>query len=160
MPESYKLTSTETVIVRRSEPSVIEVEGVWGPGGSPPPKHFHPDQNEEFRVLQGTLTAKVDGSEHVLEQGDVLTIPRGATHQMWNAGDVEARASWKTTPALRTEEWWKAIDELNREGEPGPLDFGAVLAEYDDVFRLALAPQLVGKPLVSAQAFVGRARRR
>ncbi|MGH2922824.1 MAG: cupin domain-containing protein, partial [Solirubrobacterales bacterium] len=94
MPDALKLTPSESVIVRRSESGLLEVEGIWGPGGSPPPKHFHPDQDERFEVIVGALRAKVDGSERDLRQGDVLDIPRGAVHQMWNPGEVEARASW------------------------------------------------------------------
>ncbi len=52
--ETLKLTPSESVIIRRAEPSVLEVEGVYGPGGSPPPKHLHPEQDERFRVIAGT----------------------------------------------------------------------------------------------------------
>jgi quercetin dioxygenase-like cupin family protein len=166
MTDRLKLTTRETVIVRRSEPGMLEVEGSWAPGGRPPPKHFHPDQDEKFRVITGTLSARVDGTEHQLGQGDALEIPAGAVHQMWNQGEVEARASWQTLPRGRTEEWFRAIHALHEEAEakgeerPGPLAFGAVIDEFDDVFRLAIAPQAVTKPLVSGLGALGRARGR
>ena len=161
-----KLTPGEAVIVRRSEPGVLEVEGIWAPGGKPPPKHFHPDQDELFRVITGTLTARVDGTERELRQDDTLEIPAGAVHQMWNASAKETRASWQTRPSGRTEEWFRAIHALHEEAEaagderPGPLAFGAVLDEFKDVFRLAVAPQAVTKPLVSGLGALGRARGR
>ncbi len=164
MAEALKLTPTESVIVRRSEPELLEVEGIWGLGGDPPPKHFHPSQDEQFAVIVGTLRARVDGEEHELRQGDALEIPRGAVHQVWNPGGAEARASWQTRPAGRTEEWFRAVDatirreELGGGGMPGPLAFGALLSEFDDVFRLALAPQLVMRPLVGVLGRIGRAR--
>lgn len=164
MTDSLKLTPSESVIVRRSEPSVLEVEGIWGPGGSPPPKHFHPSQDEHFEVIIGTLQARVDGDEYELSQGDTLDIPSGAVHQMWNPNDAEARASWQTRPASRTEAWFRAIDAIHREGRvgknglPGPLVFGTLLNEFPDVFRLAVAPQPVTKPLVAGLAALGRAR--
>jgi hypothetical protein len=42
MTDTFQLTPSESVRVVRDEPEAIEVEGTWGPGGSPPPKHFHP----------------------------------------------------------------------------------------------------------------------
>jgi quercetin dioxygenase-like cupin family protein len=164
MSDTLKLTPSESVIIRRSEPSDLEVEGIWGPGGRPPPKHFHPSQDEHFEVILGTLHARVDGVEHELSQGATLDIPAGAIHQMWNAGDEEARAAWHTRPAGRTEEWFRAIDALHREGGvgkdgmPSPLAFGVLLREFPDTFRLAVAPQPLVRPLVAALGALGRAR--
>src|SRR3712207_5804612 len=102
----YRLTPTESVTVLRNEPEAIEVEGRWDPGAGPPPKHFHPDQDERFEVLEGTLCARVDGVEHRLETGEVLDIPRGTVHQIWNGGEAAARATWRTAPAGRTGLWF------------------------------------------------------
>jgi quercetin dioxygenase-like cupin family protein len=112
MTDTFHLTPSESVRVLRHEPDAIEVEGTWGPGGSPPPKHFHPAQDERFEVLEGTLTARVDGEERELHAGDVLEIPSGAVHQMWNAADVPARATWRTSPAGRTGQWFADIHAL------------------------------------------------
>ncbi len=164
MCDRLKLTSSESVILRRSEPDLLEVEGVWGGGGKPPPKHFHPDQSERFQAITGTLTARVDGTERELRQGETLEIPAGAVHQMWNAGEGEARASWETRPAGRTEQWFRAIHALQEDAEakgeerPSPLALGAALDEFSDVFRLAVAPQAVTKLLVAGLGALGRAR--
>jgi quercetin dioxygenase-like cupin family protein len=158
---TFNLTPSESVCVLRDAPNLIEVEGSWGPSGSPPPKHFHPDQDERFEVLEGVLTARVDGEERELRPGDVLEIPRGAVHQMWNAGDSPARATWQTSPAGRTGGWFEAIHELRASGRvggngmPGPLAFGAYLTEYRDVFRLA-GPQPILSPALKLLGALGR----
>jgi mannose-6-phosphate isomerase-like protein (cupin superfamily) len=163
MAETLRLTPSETVTVREDTPAAPEVEGRWGPGGSPPPKHFHPSQDEHFEVLEGELHARVDGTEHVLGPGDTLDIPRGAVHQMWNPGEVEARATWRTAPAMRTASWFRAIDGLHRSGRvgsngtPGPLAVGVMLNEYRDVFRLA-GPDLVLRPAFALLGAIGCAR--
>ena len=114
-------------------------------------------------MLAGTLQARVDGVQHTLGAGDVLEIPRGAVHQLWNAGDEPARAVWRTSPAGRTAEWFAAIDGATRASrargaeQPGPLDLGGHLAEYRDVFRLA-GPQLLVAPFVALLALAGRVR--
>lgn len=163
MNDTLKLTASETVIIRRSEPSLLEVEGVYGPGGSLPPKHFHPEQDEHFRVISGELTARVDGDEHELKQGDVLEIPRGAVHQMWNPHEAEARVAWQTRPAGRTEQWFRAVDAVVREAveegkSPSTLAFGVLLRRFPDTFRLAAAPQALMRPAVAVLGAAGRAR--
>lgn len=163
MTDTLKLTPSESVIIRRSEPDVLEVEGVYGPNGDPPPKHLHPAQSESFRVITGRLTTRVDGVERELAQGDTLDIPAGAVHQMWNAGDTEAHVSWETRPRGRTEEWYRAVDRLQTEAgdaAPSPLAFGPVLAEFRDTFELAIAPKPLRGPLTSALAALGRLRGR
>jgi quercetin dioxygenase-like cupin family protein len=161
---TLKLTPTESLTIRESSPEHLHVEANYGPKGSPPPKHLHPTQDERFEVLEGELRVRVDGEERLLAAGDRIEIPRGAVHQMWNPGGVPARVSWTTSPRGRTEEWFRAIDRLHREGKvaengmPGPLAFGALLTEYRDVFRLAVAPDFVTRPLLALLAIGGRQR--
>ena len=163
MGETLNLTPSESLTVTENTPAALEVEGRWGPHGSPPPKHFHPDQDERFEVLVGELHARLDGTEHVLGPGEVLEIPRRTVHQMWNPGEVEARASWRTTPALRTASWFREIDGLHRSGRvgangmPGPLAYGVMLSEYRDVFRLA-GPDVLLRPTLGVLGLLGRAR--
>ena len=150
--------------VRESTAELLEVEGTWSASGKPPPKHFHPAQDEHFEVLEGTLRARIDGEQGDLGPGDVIDVPRGAVHQMWNPGTEPARALWQTRPAGRTEQWFAAIDALHREGRvgdngmPGPLAYAVLLTEYDDVFRLAVPAEPVVRAGLSALAVVGRAR--
>jgi hypothetical protein len=142
----------------------LEVEGRWRPGGKPPPAHYHPEQDEHFEVLDGTLTVRLDGEERDLGMGETLDIPRRTSHQVWNRGDVDTSAIWQTRPALRTEDWFRSIDRLFREGRvgkndmPGPLAFGVYLTEYRDVFRLSSPPDVVARPLLAVLGLIGRAR--
>jgi mannose-6-phosphate isomerase-like protein (cupin superfamily) len=164
MSRTLKLTPTESVTIRGSTPDLLEVEASYGPSGSPPPKHFHPSQDEHFEVLEGSVGVRVDGRERTLATGDEIDIPRGHVHQMWNPGAVPARVLWQTRPAGRTEQWFSAIDALHREGKvgrngmPGPLAFGALLSEYDDVFRLGAGPQPLVRGAVAVLGLLGRRR--
>jgi quercetin dioxygenase-like cupin family protein len=162
--ETLTITPTESVTIRHSSAEALEVEALYAPEGHAPPKHFHPDQDEHFEVLEGELRTRVDGTEQMLSAGETIDIPRGAVHQMWNPAGEPARVVWRTTPRLRTERWFRAIDRLHREGKvggngmPGPLLFAALLTEFRDVFRLAVAPDVVTRPLLSALAVPGRMR--
>ena len=159
-----KITAHEFLTVRHSGADRLEVEVSYAPHGDKPPAHYHPAQDEHFEVLEGELHTRVDGEERVLRAGDTLDIERGVVHQMWNPGDAQVRATWTTSPAGRTLEWFTAIDALHREGRvgkdgmPGPLAFGVLLTEYRDVFRLAAKPEPVVRGALAALGAVGRRR--
>jgi mannose-6-phosphate isomerase-like protein (cupin superfamily) len=161
MPETLRLTPDQTVTIRTVSDDLLDVEGRWGPAGKPPPAHYHPEQDEHFEVLAGALTVKVEGEERDLERGATLDIPRRTPHQVWNRGEVETRALWQTRPAGRTEDWFRSIDRLIREGKvgknglPGPLAFGVLLSEYRDVFRLASPPDVLARPLLGVLGLLG-----
>ena len=160
MPETLQLTSSESITVREHSPSELLVEAEYGPGGSSPPAHFHPAHAERFEVLEGELQAVVDGQERTLKTGDVLEIPVGAVHAMWNPGGEVARVSWASRPAGRTLEWFRAIDTARRahpEKEMPALPvLATLLTRYSDVIRLSQQPRFVVGAALSALALVGR----
>jgi mannose-6-phosphate isomerase-like protein (cupin superfamily) len=161
---TLKLTPKELVTIRHSTADVLEVEATYGPGGSPPPPHLHPRQDERFEVLAGTLRVKIDGQEAAYGPGESFDVPRGTAHQMWNPGDRPARVIWQTTPAGRTHEWWLALDSLQRSGKvdakgmPSPPAMGVLLTHYRDVFELAVGPRPLVQGALAALGVLGRVR--
>jgi mannose-6-phosphate isomerase-like protein (cupin superfamily) len=126
--ENIALSPHQTLRVVESTPEVLLLDAEWQPNSTEPIPHLHPGQDERFEVHEGTLTAVVGGEERVLGAGDVLEIPRGTVHKMWNAGDGVARASWRVTPTLKTEEMFRTI------AAGGVPDF---LERFSAEFRLA-----------------------
>src|SRR6476620_608967 len=118
----------QTLEIRESTPEVLDMLARWEPGGSPPIAHLHPGQDEHFEVLEGTLTVTVDGERREVAAGETLDVPRGAVHAMWNEWDAPVSASWRVTPALRTEEMFRTM------ASGGVEDF---LERYSAEFRLA-----------------------
>lgn len=154
MPQTYRLTPTEQVTILDRTPGALVAEVRYGPAGSPPPAHLHPAQDEQFAVLEGEVTIDLAGRRHTLRAGDTIEVPRRTAHQMWNAHPTDpARVRWTTTPALRTEQWWAALDRI--EGEATLMSFAPVLREYRDVFRLTAPPQWIAQPLFALLS-VGR----
>ena len=164
MPDTLRITPTESVTIVRSTPGELVVEAHYGTSEKPPPPHLHPAQDEHFEVLEGALRARVGDEQHDLRAGDTLDIPRGTRHQMWNPGPGDARVAWTTSPGGRTEQWFRSLDRLQREGSvasngmPGPLASATLLSEYRDVFRLAVGPDPVLRPVLSLLGRVGRLR--
>lgn len=140
MADEYRLTESETLRVVARTPELLEVDATWGAGGSPPPAHLHPAQDERFEVVEGALRVRLDGEERDLVAGEILEIPRGTVHAMWNPGIAPARARWQTRPALRTEEWFATIDGAQRAGVRGRLRLLGELPRFRDVFVLQAGP--------------------
>jgi mannose-6-phosphate isomerase-like protein (cupin superfamily) len=163
-PQVLKLTAEESVRIVPTEGSDLLVEATYGGGGGPPPAHMHPAQDERFEVLEGSISTRVAGEERTLAAGDTIEIPRGVAHQMWNPGSSPAKVSWTTSPAGRTEEWFRALDGLQREGKtdskglPSPLAFAVVADEFGDTFRLSVGPAFVSATAIKALAIAGRLR--
>jgi mannose-6-phosphate isomerase-like protein (cupin superfamily) len=110
MVESLMLSAHQTLQVVASNPGMLELESTWLPGGSPPRTHWHPTQREEFEVLEGELAVEIDGQAvRVLTQSETLQVPPRTAHRMWNASTEVARASWRVTPAQRTEQMFRTI---------------------------------------------------
>jgi mannose-6-phosphate isomerase-like protein (cupin superfamily) len=49
-----------------------------------PPAHLHPNQDEHFEVLEGTLRFLIDDTEHIVPAGQAIDVPRGSVHQVHN----------------------------------------------------------------------------
>ncbi|MBK5655245.1 MULTISPECIES: cupin domain-containing protein [Bradyrhizobium] len=160
---TFKLNPHESVTVRELGPDHLTVDVVYSPGGQLPPAHFHPAQDEHFKIIAGRLHIVIDGRKTELGPGATWDVPRGTPHRMWNAGSEPVHAIWVTTPPMRTLEWFMALDGLQRagrvgrDGMPGLLAFGVYLTAYRDVFRLA-GPQWLLGPVLRSLAVIGRLR--
>ena len=52
-------------VLSRTEQELV-LEARYAGGGSPPPAHFHPAQDERFEVFAGAMRARIDGRESEL----------------------------------------------------------------------------------------------
>ena len=115
------------------EPELLEMEATYPGGGMLPPPHFHPQQAERFEVIEGTIRAVVDGSEHTYEAGEAFDVPAGIVHQM--TADGPARTRWEVRPALRTAEFFERLYDALERGDGEAL--GAIFSEFAAEFQLA-----------------------
>ena len=132
MVETLTLTAHQTLQVVASSPRALELESTWLAGGRPPRTHWHPTQREQFEVLEGALTVELDGQPpRVLRPGEPLVVPPRTAHRMWNASTGVTRASWRVTPAQRTEEMFRAV-----AGGLNPVTAILLLWKYRHEMRL------------------------
>ncbi|MFB7800132.1 cupin domain-containing protein [Isoptericola sp. NPDC056134] len=135
MATTLTLNGSESLVVRESTTDRLEVEATYEPRGERPPKHVHPHHDEEFTVLSGTVRVGFADDERDYAAGEAFVVPRGTAHHMWNPGDEPAVLRWLSTPAGRVEEFFTAMDRLQREGRVGLVPLVGVLHRYRDVMR-------------------------
>jgi uncharacterized RmlC-like cupin family protein len=89
-------------------------------------------------VLAGRLHVVLDGVAHDLEVGDVLDVPVGTPHQVHGAADVPTTVVWRTTPALRTDQFFCDLWQAARDNDftPDLVAAFAVTQRYPDEFCL------------------------
>lgn len=141
----FILTATET------DGKLLEMETTYNSCSKEPAAHYHPSQVEDFIVLSGQLTVRIDGQLKTLMQGDTLHIPMNKVHSMWNATEEETVVNWKVQPAMDTDNFLEtatglAIDgKTNEDGIPNLLQVVLMANKYSNVFRLSKPPFAIQK---------------
>jgi mannose-6-phosphate isomerase-like protein (cupin superfamily) len=133
-------------------------EARYAPRSTPPPYHRHPRQDERFQILEGALLFHIDGVDRTIRAGEHVDILKGSFHRAHNPGDVPVLAIWETRPALRTAEFFYAMNRATRGGRARPrlVDAAAILTEYREEFELAKPPPLVQRFVFGCLAPFGR----
>ena len=70
------------------------------PPGTFVPPHVHPAQDEYIRVLEGKFDLWLDGAETTAVAGDLVRLPRGGAHGIFNKSGADVRALFWVAPAL------------------------------------------------------------
>ena len=122
---------------------LLEMVSTLSPFSKEPVEHYHPLQDEDFTVLIGELTVKIDGQPKVLKAGDTLHIAKNVVHSMWNNSSETAVVNWKVQPALDTENFLETSTGLatdcktNERGMPNILQIAIMAKRFSHVFRLS-----------------------
>jgi mannose-6-phosphate isomerase-like protein (cupin superfamily) len=86
-------------------------------GNTRTPIHIHADDDETVHILEGELTAVLDGQPHRLTAGDSMFLPRGIPHQLVNMSGSPNRYLLIGTPAL----FDRFVEEAGRERQPDEI---------------------------------------
>jgi quercetin dioxygenase-like cupin family protein len=87
------------------------------PPGTFVPPHIHPDQDEFIRVLDGSFDLWVDGADLTASAGDLIRLPRGSKHGIFNRSSANTRALFWVAPALRLYDLFVQLDGLRDPAE-------------------------------------------
>lgn len=126
--------------------ALLEMEAHYRPHSPMPPAHFHPHQHERFEIVRGEYHASVGGEERTYRAGDVFDIPPGVPHWMHNISDEPGQLVWQIRPALRTEDMFRILFGLARDGKtnasgaPSLLQLAVIMRAYRDEFVVTSPP--------------------
>jgi mannose-6-phosphate isomerase-like protein (cupin superfamily) len=129
-----------------TEGELLAFELWLAPDGHVPGAHVHPEQEERFEVVKGTMKFR-RGLEMVFARpGDTVVVPSGVTHRFENAGEGPAHVLVEVRPALRMEQLLETATALaregrtNRKGMPNPLDLALFVREFEREVRAPFVP--------------------
>jgi len=134
---------------------LLEVEASYPSRSIVPPPHYHPHQEEDFVILKGQMTLRMEGKIMILRAGDSLHIARNTVHSMWNNSTEEAVVNWKIQPALDTEYFFETTvglaedRRLKKNGRPKLFETVLMANRFSKVFRLTNPPYFVQRIVFS-----------
>ena len=140
---------------------LLEMESTFRAKSVEPPLHYHPYQEENFCVISGELSVRMNGVVKTYAAGDQFHVPKNTAHSMWNSSDSPAILNWKVSPALNTEYFFEnsiglANDgKTNEKGMPPFLQIALLANEYSNTFRFSKPPFIVQKIVFSLVAPIG-----
>jgi len=134
-----------------TEGKMLEMEASYRPYSKEPPPHYHPYQEEDFIIIKGQMTVRLDGKILLLNENDTLHIPSNTIHSMWNNSSSTAVINWKIRPALTTEFFLETAMGLASDKKArrmrSLLQRSLLANKYSRVFRLSKPSFFVQKVL-------------
>jgi quercetin dioxygenase-like cupin family protein len=91
-------------------------DSLFPPGTFVPP-HIHPTQHEYIRVLEGTFSLMLGGAEMTASAGDLIRMPMGIPHGIWNKTTANVRAVFWVAPAQRLYDLFTKIHDVTDPAE-------------------------------------------
>jgi quercetin dioxygenase-like cupin family protein len=91
------------------------------PPGTFVPPHIHPTQDEFIYMFEGRLSLDLDGTEGAAEPGDLVRLPRGIPHGLFNRGEADVKCLFWVTPAARLYDLFWAIHNLGPTADPAEI---------------------------------------
>jgi 2-polyprenyl-6-methoxyphenol hydroxylase-like FAD-dependent oxidoreductase/quercetin dioxygenase-like cupin family protein len=95
------------------------------------PPHIHPTQDEFVYVLDGELTLADGEADHLAHAGDLLRLPKGRPHGLFNRSGAPVVCLFWVTPTAKLYDLFVAIDAM---ADQNPDDVVALAAEHDVEF--------------------------
>ncbi len=120
--------------------------------------HYHPNQDETYHVLDGTLDVMCEDAWRPVRAGETVEIPRGTVHGFRNRSGAPVRFRNVHRPALGFQAHLETLDRLVRSGKVrGTTDLRSIM--HMSISAVTHRPDVPVRPpwwLVRTMAAVGR----
>ena len=87
------------------------------PPGTFVPPHIHPAQDEFIYMLEGKFDLVLDGQSSTATAGDLIRLPRGLPHGLFNNSQANITCLFWVAPTRRLWDLFQAIDNVPDPGE-------------------------------------------
>jgi len=144
--EIVNAVTGERIVFRRTAADtageLLELDDFWSRPDHRVAEHVHPEMEERWQVVSGTVRFRINGAEQTARPGDGVVAAAGVPHMSWNVGDGPAHLRIQMRPALRWEDFVIRLFDAARDGrtdEQGTPE-PALLRELLGQFRREIAP--------------------
>ncbi|WP_436643285.1 cupin domain-containing protein [Microbaculum sp. FT89] len=96
------------------------------PSGTFVPPHVHPTQDEFVYVLSGRYDLWLDGKEFTATAGDLVRMPMGIPHGIFNKSDADATSLFWVAPTRSLKGLFERIHNV-----PDPAEVVRIAAEHE-----------------------------
>ena len=87
------------------------------PDGTFVPPHIHPDQDEFIHMVEGSFELFLDGRTQFAGPGDLVRLPMGVPHGIFNKSGRPVRALFWVAPSRRLYEMFTRIHNIGDPAE-------------------------------------------
>lgn len=98
------------------------------PPGTFVPPHIHPTQDEFIYMLEGRLDLVLDGQEGFASPGDLVRLPRGVPHGLFNKSDATVKCLFWVAPTGRLYDLFWGIHSMAQQN---PAEVVALSAKHE-----------------------------
>ncbi len=155
-----RITFRQTAADTGGELVAIDLELPAGrrvPGGL----HRHPNQEESFAVVRGTMRFRMGRKTILAGPGEVVVVPAGVPHNFANAGRGAALLRVEVRPALQMERLFETAVALAEQGRtlkggiPRPVDLALFMREFADEVEGVHPPVWMQRAVLAPLAWMG-----
>jgi mannose-6-phosphate isomerase-like protein (cupin superfamily) len=156
--------SGERIEFLRADEDLLEFELQLTPDGKVPGMHVHPEQEERFHVLEGTMQFRLGLRKIVAGPGETVVVPAGRVHRFANGGATTARVRVEVEPALDMQQLLVTTAELAHEGKvlrsgmPKPLHLALFVKRFKREVRAPFPPAWAVRALMAPLAALAHRR--
>ena len=117
----------QTYVPKHLSDSSFSWHATFPPGTFVPP-HIHPAQDEFIYLLEGHLELLLDGKDASAAPGDLIKLPMGIPHGIFNKSDGTVKCLFWVSPSRRLYDLFWGIHNL---ADQNPADVVALAAKYE-----------------------------
>ena len=120
----------QTYVPKSLSESSFSWHAIFPPGTFVPP-HIHPTQDEFIYMFEGRFDLVLDGKDFAATAGDLIRLPMGIAHGIFNKSDQPVKCFFWVSPTRRLYDLFWAIHSMT---EQTPNEVVALSAKHEVVF--------------------------